>query len=868
MLRSSDRLKEYRQKRDFSRTPEPTPSRPKKTNGKLSYLIQKHDATRLHYDFRLEHKGALLSWAVPKGPSYDTADKRLAVRTEDHPLEYGKFEGIIPEGEYGGGTVMLWDRGHWQPEGDVDQGLAKGKLAFTVLGERIKGKWAFVRLRNSKRDRGKENWLLIKERDEYAGKERRPLVEREVTSIQSGRTMEEIARGRKVWHSNRPARQPSAREAPGKSAGRKSGAKKKKKARIGGVLPLPKFVSPQLATLIDAPPVGNDWLHEIKYDGYRAVTSVAGDRVKIYTRKGLDWTDKFRPLIAPLLELPCDTALLDGEIAVADDKGHPSFSAMQVALSEGTGGFGYYLFDLLHLDGEDLSSKPLLERKRRLRSLLKSIRPGGPISYSDHIEGQGEQAFEHACNMKLEGIISKRIDAPYRSGRTQLWLKSKCGIEQELVIIGWQPSDKAGRPFRSLLVAVNEEGALRYAGRVGSGFDEHDLSAIATRLKQLARKDSPATGVPREVARRARFVEPKLVGEFALRGWTHENYVRQASFKGLRGDKPAREIVRERPMARSDAQSHAKKSRATKSRVEKGQQARINSDGELEIVGVRITHPDRVLYPEQGITKQALIEYYLKIADRMLPHIAGRPLSLVRCPRGATKDCFFQKHAQEGWPDEFRHVRIREKSGSDDYLYIDSEAGLVAAVQMGVLELHIWGTRADQVERPDRIVFDLDPDEGLSFGQVKEAARDMRARLHRLDLESFPMTTGGKGIHVVVPLRRGHSWDDHRNFAEALARLMAEEQPDRYTAVMSKAKRRGKIFVDYLRNQRGATAISPFSSRARKGAPVAWPISWTQLGRLENAQPASVESQPRVTADPWTGYFHVKQSLPGRKLRQ
>jgi bifunctional non-homologous end joining protein LigD len=865
LLKNGDRLRTYREKRDFSRTPEPAPSRTRKSKGRLGYLIQKHDATRLHYDFRLEHDGALLSWAIPKGPDYDTTVKRLAVRTEDHPIEYGKFEGTIPEDEYGGGTVMLWDRGHWEPEGDVDEGLAKGKLAFKVFGERIKGKWAFVRLRGRKGDRGKENWLLIKERDDLAGPEKHPVVERELKSIKTGRTMEEIARGRKVWHSNKAKAAAKEkivrRERRAAKSKRKaeSTAKKRRKSRSGD-LPLPRFVSPQLASLVESPPPGKDWLHEIKYDGYRAIAAVGAGGVKIYTRKGLDWTDKFQPLLTPLADLPCENALLDGEIAIADARGHTNFSALQEALSERTGGFGYYLFDLLHLNGKDLRQRPLIERKGKLRALLGN-RQRAPLFYSDHIEGAGDAAYSHACDLKLEGIISKAAKAAYRSGRAKSWLKSKCGMEQEFVIIGWTPSDKTGREFRSLLVAVNEEGALRYAGRVGSGFDGDTLGKLATLFKRYARRTSPAEGVPAAIARKSKFVEPKLVGEFAFRGWTGDDLVRQGSFKGLREDKPAREIVRERPMARSGKTAKARGGSAKKAKAAKAKATTFSDDGNPEIAGVRVTHPDRVLYPGTKITKQELIAYYLKVADRMLPHIADRPISLVRCPRGAGQKCFFQKHANEGWPDDFKTVRIKEKSGTDDYLYIEDEAGLVASVQMGVLELHLWGSMADDVEKPNRMIFDLDPDEGLGFAEVKDAAKDLKKRLEGLDLESFPMATGGKGLHLIVPLTPGHSWDDHRNFAEAVARVMAEEEPERFVATMSKAKRRGKIFVDYLRNQRGATAIAPFSSRARKGAPVAWPVSWSQLARLKNAQPAHVD-EFKLGADPWKGYFRTRQKLP------
>ncbi|MCC6948963.1 MAG: DNA ligase D [Bradyrhizobiaceae bacterium] len=837
MLRESDRLKEYRAKRDFSRTPEPAPARRRRTGRKPRYLIQKHAARRLHFDFRLEHDGALLSWAVPKGPSYDPKDKRLAVRVEDHPLEYGKFEGTIPAGEYGGGTVMLWDTGTWEPLVDVDEGLRKGQLKFALRGKRLKGSWALIRLRGSKRDKGKENWLLVKERDPYAKEEKRPIVERETRSAKSGRTMQQIAQGRRVWHAKKETRDQTS-EAPAAEIRQK---KDEPPAR------LPGFVSPQLAILVDAPPLGENWLHEIKFDGYRAITSIANGKVAIRTRKGLNWTDRFRALVPALADLPCNSALLDGEIAVTDPKGHTNFGALQEALSNGTGGYGYYLFDILSLDGRDLRRDPLIERKKALGELLEHAGDRGFLFYSDHIIGAGERAYAQACDMKLEGLISKRIDAPYRPGRTGSWLKSKCGMEQEFVIVGWRPSDKRGRPFSSLLLAVNKDGGLRYAGRVGSGYSETRLDQVSAQLHKHARKNAPVKGIPASIARQAKFVEPVLVAEIAFRGWTHDGLVRQGSFKGLRADKPARAIVRERPMPKAAA-------------------VNLESNGEDEIAGVHITNPDRVLYADQGITKRELIEHYLKVAKWMLPHVKDRPLALVRCPRGSGKECFFQKHASPGWPGAFRKIRIREKSGSDEYLYIEDESGLVAAAQMGVLELHLWGSRVDDVEKPDRLVFDLDPDEDIPFERVKGAARDMRKRLQRLGLKSFPMATGGKGIHVVVPLVRGHSWDDHRNFAEAVARLMAEEEPERFTAVMSKARRRGKIFVDYLRNQRGSTAIAPYSSRAKKGAAIALPLSWPQLARLKNAQPMRIGEFLRTKSDPWAGYFSVRQRVPGHSI--
>jgi bifunctional non-homologous end joining protein LigD len=856
-----DPLARYKEKRDFQKTSEPGGKRGRLRKRALAYAVQKHDATRTHFDFRLEWKGTLMSWAIPKGPSENPGDKRLAVHVEDHPVEYGSFEGTIPQGEYGGGTVMLWDQGTWEPQeesADVDEALAKGKLAFLLHGERLKGKWAFVRLRK-RSPKDKDNWLLIKELDDYVDREGKPSPEREFTSVKTGREMDEIAEGKKlgkeVWHSHKVARGAPNRDPEiVASSGKRPGNRSKK-------IPPPAFVTPALATLVDAPPAGSEWLHEIKYDGYRAVTSIGSERVVIRTRSGLDWTEKFSSLVPALQALPCDSAVLDGEIAVTDAKGHTNFGALQDALGDEGGGKGklvYYLFDLLHLDGKDLRNTPLLDRKKKLKALLGAAK--SPLFYSDHIAGSGGKMFSQACSMQLEGIISKRADAPYRSGRGKAWLKIKCGMEQEFLIIGWRPSDKASRPFSSLLLAVREKGKLRYAGRVGSGYTGDRLDDLAVQFKKLARKTPPVDGVPREIMRDAHFIEPELVAEIAFRGWTNDGVVRQGSFKGLRSDKPAKEIVREREAPVDMVVRAAVKAEQPK----KKSAVKTAHDGAEEIEGVRVTHPDRVMFADDNVTKQDVIDHYLAVADRILPHVANRPLSLVRCPDGTGEKCFFQKHASGGFPDALKKVPIRDKGGKEDYLYIDDVQGLIAAVQMSGLELHVWGSRVDDVERPDRMVFDFDPDEGLGFAKVREAARDMRIRLKKVGLESFPMVTGGKGIHVVVPLIRGHSWDQHRDFSEAFARVMAEQEPERYVANMSKAKRKGRIFIDYLRNQRGATAIAPFSTRARAHATVAVPVSWQELGKLKNAHPANVGNAAKFARgrDPWPGYFKLKQELP------
>ncbi len=849
---ASDRLKTYRSKRDFTKTGEPAGERGASASGRR-YLIQKHDATRMHFDFRLEHDGVLLSWAVPHGPSFDPKEKRLAVHVEDHPLDYGDFEGTIPKGSYGAGTVMLWDEGTWAPVGDPDEGLAKGDLKFVLDGKRLNGKWVLVRIKErrggkyAKQNRGSkgaDNWLLIKERDRYAGEEKKPITERAMASVRSGRTMEEIAAGNVEWA-----------DAGYRFKERRGGKTKRKTEHRPGP---PAFVAPQLAGVADAPPEGDKWLHEIKFDGYRLVAAVGGGRAHTYTRSGLDWSDRFHRLLQPLADLPCASALIDGEAAVIDKEGRSDFGALQDALSEGRDGIVYYAFDLIGLDGEDLRQRPLTERKERLRQLFADEPEAGPLFYSDHVVGHGAETYERACAMHLEGIVSKRADARYRSGRTKSWLKIKCGMGQEFIIIGWQPSSVKARPFSSILVATRDEDRLVYRGRVGSGFDERTLHDLAAKFKARAVKAAPADDIPAEVRRNARFVEPELVAEVEFRGWTGDGYIRQGAFKGLRTDKQARDVVREitKPtpppapaLVSIDADRDA---------------------GTVEIAGVRVTHPDKVVFAGQKITKRRLIDYYLGVADRILPHVAGRPLSLVRFPDGTDGDGFFQKHASPGFPADIRRVTIREKETKGEYLYVEDERGLVAAVQMGALELHIWGAHVADLERPDRLVFDFDPDEAVDFAVVRDSAKEMRERLDVLGLTSFAMATGGKGIHVVVPLTPHDGWDDVRAFAEAMARTLAAENPDRYIAEASKTRRKGRIFIDYLRNGRGATAIAPFSTRARAGAPVAWPVSWSALARLKSAHETTVDNAASTLArqkkDPWAGFFDIEQVLPMKAL--
>ncbi len=835
----ADRLAPYRAKRDFARSGEPAGTVGR--GGGRRYLIQKHAARQTHFDLRLEHDGVLMSWAVPNGPSFDPKEKRLAVHVEDHPLDYGDFEGTIPKGEYGGGTVMLWDEGTWQPEGDVADGLARGDLKFVLHGERLKGRWVLVRMKPKRGERSRhENWLLIKERDRYAAREKKPLTERALTSVRSGRAMDEIASGNVEWAASR--RRFKQSDPPDGKAGRGH----------QGRMPAPRFVAPALATLAEAPPIGDDWLHEIKLDGYRLMAAVGAGSATVYTRTGLDWSARFRGLLRPLADLPCRAALIDGEAVMVDRQGRSDFGALQDALAEAGEGIIYYAFDLLWLDGEDLRKQPLTVRKQRLAMLFADEPDAGPLFYHDHVVGHGRQTFEQACALQLEGIVSKRAAAPYRSGRGKSWLKVKCAMGQEFIIIGWQPSTVKGRPFSSLLVATRDEDRLTYRGRVGSGFGERELAELGPELKKRAVTKPAAADVPADIRRRAKFVRPELVAEIAFRGWTDDGYVRQAAFQGLRRDRKARGVVREVPADPPGVVT-----------IDTGEDADT-----VVIGGVRVTHPDRVFFPGRDITKRTLIDYYLAAADRILPHVAGRPLSLVRFPDGFGGDGFFQKHASPGFPDAFKPISIREKEGRGEYLYIEDERGLIAAVQMGALELHVWGAHVDDVERPDRLVFDFDPDETVDFATVKDCALEMRDRLAALGLVSFAMATGGKGIHVVVPLARHHGWDDVKAFAEAMARTLAAEKPERYLAEASKERRRGRIFIDWLRNGRGATAIAPYSTRARADAPVAWPLSWRGLARLRSAHAVTVADAVALlrAADPWQEYFAVEQILPLDRL--
>lgn len=820
MSAKSDPLAKYNAKRDFTQTAEPA-GKIARTGGNR-FMVQKHDATRLHWDFRIEVDGVLKSWAVTRGPSLDPDAKRLAVRTEDHPLSYADFEGTIPKGQYGGGTVMLWDDGVWEPvEGKSARDLEKGHLHFRLEGERMNGEWLLIRLKPRGKEKN-ENWLLRKIDDQYAGATDF-LVETGLTSIKTGRTMQEIAEGKKPG--KRPAKaSPQATARVAKHSAPTKNAK------------LPDFQQPQLATLVDSVPAGNQWLHEVKYDGYRALIATGAKGPRIYTRSGLDWTDKFPGIAEAAKTLPAP-ALIDGEI-IAYKNGKPDFSTLQEAISAGGQGLTFFAFDLL-ADREDTTKLPQLARKERLRALLEGA--DERILFSEHIVGAGEKLFETMCREGFEGIVSKRADAPYRGTRTKSWLKVKCIRRQEFVIIGWTPSDAKGRGFRSLLLAINGAEGLVYAGKVGTGFNQATLQDLRERFDKIAVDKAPVK-VPRPEARGARWIEPKLVAEVAFSEFTAENVVRHGSFIALREDKKPDEIVAEKPAPLPETPAVAPSS-------------------------IKISSRDRVIYPEAGLTKGELADYYAAVAPVALRWLANRPISLVRCPQGRAKHCFFQKHDAGSFGDNVHHVDVREKDGSvQPYLYVDDLDGIMACVQMGTIEFHGWGSLVADIEKPDRMVFDLDPDEGLDFGEVKKAAQDINGHLADIGLTSWPMLSGGKGVHVVVPLIPSVDWPAVRSFAERFSRALAQAEPDRFTANLKKVTRKGKIFLDYLRNQRGATAVLPYVARARENAPVAAPITWTELRDLDSAKRYTIRDAAilleRATSRALQGWGEAEQALP------
>jgi bifunctional non-homologous end joining protein LigD len=879
-------LEAYRAKRDFSLTREPTGQERGRDGGqeggktsrakKLSFVVQKHAARRLHYDFRLELDGVLKSWAIAKGPSLIPGEKRLAVHVEDHPLDYGGFEGAIPEGQYGAGSVIVWDRGVWRPDGDPNAAYATGRLHFSLEGEKLKGAWTLVRMRSKKEQRG-DNWLLIKSDDSSARTPDDPdILEEEPRSALSGATIEKVAKdpSARRWTRGKPAAAPDlsgARPTPrqrarapmpspdGEAAASTPNQKARKRAAKRLAIALPKsarrakmtgFIEPCLATAASAPPLGEKWVHELKFDGYRLQAALEKGKAAIRTRRGLDWSEKFPTIVEAVGALPIDAAVFDGEAVVEDANGVADFASLQEALKAGrTEAIVYYIFDLLYFDGFDLRASLLAERKDLLERVLEAAPQDGALRYSAHFAAAGLDVLRQVCRLGGEGVVSKRIDRPYVSGRASDWLKAKCADRQEFVVIGFAPSTTEPKAIGSLVLGYYEDGKLMHAGRAGTGYSLRTAKDLFAQLDKIKRESPPVDGpLPAQAKRNVRWTAPALVAEIEFRGWTGANMARQAAFKGLRDDKAPTEIVREAAVAAQKSETSARRMRPT---------------------SVKLTHADRLLWPEAGFSKEALAEYYGLAWPWIAPHILGRPLALVRCPNGVDQSCFFQKHAWEG---AGTHLALVEDPGEAKPLVsIDDFDGLMALVQASVLEIHPWGATAARLETPDRLVFDLDPGEGIGWGDLAAAARDVRARLQADKIESFVKTSGGKGLHVVAPIAPRHGWDEAKSYCRAIAQAMAADSPDRLTATMAKRERTGRIFIDYLRNGRGSTAVAAYSTRARPSAGISTPLAWDELDAAMKADRFTLANIGRRLAsldpDPWKGMDAARQGLPAGKVR-
>ncbi|WP_346795552.1 DNA ligase D [Halomonas sp. Bachu 37] len=842
-----EKLKEYQRKRNFDTTREPAGKLHGDVTAGRLYVMHKHAASHDHFDLRLEQDGVLRSWALPKGPSLEPGEKRLAVHVEDHPLEYGDFEGVIPEKSYGGGTSMIWDRGEWQLNGKQKQ----DRIDFTLDGEKLKGRWTLTRMHGSK-EKDDKQWLLIKRSDESS--RRSSVSVDDDRSVVSGRSMAEIAADRdNVWTSEGATATPSLPEVASLKGADKAA--------------LPRQPQPQLATLGRETPDTGEWIHEVKLDGYRVMARLEKGKVQLITRNGKDWTHRFPKLAERLAQLPVESALLDGEIVALAKDGISSFRKLQEALSASrTNALVYQVFDLPYLQGYDLKRVPLTERKQALSQLLAAsgLRGDGQVRYSDHLDAQGPAFFDQACRLGLEGIISKRADSRYQEKRSKDWLKIKCASHEEFVLGGYTDPSGSRSGFGSLLMgAFDADGELEYAGRVGTGFSHRQLESLSATLEALETSRSPFNG-PVPDARATHWVRPELVIEVEFTERTRDGRLRHPTFRGLREDRNPEEI-RMTPTKAAPVETASSSSA-------KPSTSRRTKSGEAQVAGMRLTHPERVLFPEQGVTKLDLARFYESIHEWVLPQLARRPLSLVRCPQGRTDECFFQKHPRVAIPASVPRVEIAEKENrTSEYVYVETAADLVGLVQAGALEIHPWGSRIDDIEHPDILVFDLDPSPGVGWKEILRVARTLHERLESLELTSFVRTTGGKGLHLVVPLEPKADWDQAKAFSKAVAQQHAEADPKRLTASMSKTKREGRLFIDYLRNGRGNTAVASYTVRAREGAPVAVPVRWDELNAALRADRYNTDNLRRrlsaLREDPWEGFRQAARPLDAKRLK-
>jgi bifunctional non-homologous end joining protein LigD len=822
VIRMTAKLEEYNRKRNFENTIEPE-GQWEKPAGRLKFVVQHHLARNDHFDLRLEWDGALLSWAVPKGPSYDIRDKRLAVQVEDHPLEYRNFEGVIPKGEYGGGVMMLWDEGVWEPQTDVDAGLREGSLKFLLKGRRLKGKWALIRMK-AKAGGAENNWLWLKEKDDFAATA--AGISAFTTSVRTGRTMAEIEAGATEKIRRNPFRRADA----------------------------------QLAKLVNAVPEGGDWLYELKYDGYRILAYLEGNDARLITRNGNDLTTRFQDVALSLTDWAAGRAMvLDGEMVITDVEGRTDFQALQNYMSNPQGkNLTYIIFDLLALDGADLRGRRLIDRKETLAALMEDAPEN--LYYSQHIRGNGQESFLAACQGNLEGIVGKKADSKYSGTRNGAWIKLKCVKRQEFVIGGYTLSDQKTSGVSSLLLGVYDGRELLYAGRAGTGFTMRDRKELEEKFKRIKRKTAPFGQAPEPGKNeKITWLEPELVAKIQFAGWTADHLLRQASFKGLRMDKEPGDIKKEDGDDETRSEEKAEAEPEPAADWERPMKVKVDS---VIIDGIKVTSPDKVIFVDPEITKADVVRYYAKVAERMLPCAGRRILSIVRCPKGISQSCFYKKHPG---PDNRGIVTMPITTGSgetEDYFYIENAAGLLFEAQMGTLEFHIWGSRVEELEKPDMMVFDLDPDEGMDLETVRRGVKEIKSLLEQLSLNSYLKTSGGKGYHVVVPFQPAAGWDTFHGFARRIAEVMEQRWPDRYTSNVRKNQRTHKIFIDWIRNGRGATSIAPYSLRARKGARVSMPIDWSELDTVAPDGVDMADALRRIGGDdPWKGFFSSSNRL-------